>query len=241
MFGTIYQAGLLCVAFDVPHKRVEVLVGLHWKRLETILIEVAAARGFEVRVPAHHMGVREPADELRELAVFSRPDHHVPVVRHDNVGQQPRGMLDHRLGEDSLEGFVGVLFEVSGMVMVDPSTSSARRRFHLQSVGAWASVSRPVSRINRRETSSGRRSRAVQYALVSAEQALRTQTLNQFLPQLHAAVSLEAWWNSLLAAIATHTVGNRPNRYEPRLRKRRPKPYKHLREARANYKRTHAR
>jgi hypothetical protein len=41
---------------------------------------------------------------------------------------------------------------------------------------------------------------------------------------------------ALLTAVATHVVGNRPDRFEPRLRKRRPKPYKHLREPRRNYK-----
>jgi hypothetical protein len=39
----------------------------------------------------------------------------------------------------------------------------------------------------------------------------------------------------LVKAIATHIVGNRPDRFEPRFRKRRPKPYKHLREHRRNY------
>lgn len=63
------------------------------------------------------------------------------------------------------------------------------------------------------------------------------QTLNQFLPNLNSAASPEAWLQGLLAAIATHTVGDRPDRYEPRLRKRRPKPYKHLREHRSLYKR----
>lgn len=63
------------------------------------------------------------------------------------------------------------------------------------------------------------------------------QTLNQFLPQIHAAASPEAWLTALLTAIATHTVGDRPDRYEPRLRKRRPKQYKHLRHPRADYKR----
>lgn len=65
------------------------------------------------------------------------------------------------------------------------------------------------------------------------------QTLNQFLPQLSRNVSLNTWYQSLLAAIMTHVVANRPDRYEPRLRKRRPKPYKNLREPRKNYKRTY--
>ena len=62
------------------------------------------------------------------------------------------------------------------------------------------------------------------------------QTLDQFLPILLSKVSSEAWCEALLTAVATHNVGDRPDRFEPRLRKRRPKPYKHLREHRRNYK-----
>jgi putative transposase len=62
------------------------------------------------------------------------------------------------------------------------------------------------------------------------------QTLDQFLPLLLTRVSSEGWCQALLTAIAAHIVGNRPDRFEPRLRKRRPKPYKHLREPRRNYK-----
>ncbi len=35
-------------------------------------------------------------------------------------------------------------------------------------------------------------------------------------------------WTHLLDAIVSHQVGNRPGRYEPRAKKRRPKPYKLL-------------
>ena len=63
------------------------------------------------------------------------------------------------------------------------------------------------------------------------------QTLNQFLPQLAGSLSFDAWYDTLLRAVATHLVADRPDRCEPRLRKLRPKPYKHLREPRANYKR----
>jgi hypothetical protein len=62
------------------------------------------------------------------------------------------------------------------------------------------------------------------------------QTLDQFLPILLSRVSSEAWCEALLTAVATHIVGNRPDRFEPRLVKRRAKPYKHLREHRRNYK-----
>lgn len=63
------------------------------------------------------------------------------------------------------------------------------------------------------------------------------QTLNQFLPLLGSSMPVAAGCDALFDGIAAHTVGNRPDRYEPRLVKRRPKKYKHLREPRANYRR----
>lgn len=62
------------------------------------------------------------------------------------------------------------------------------------------------------------------------------QTLNRLLPLLATHIAVDVWCDVLLEAIATHVVGDRPDRFEPRLRKRRPKPYKHLREPRENYK-----
>lgn len=63
------------------------------------------------------------------------------------------------------------------------------------------------------------------------------QTLNRLLPLLATRIASAAWCEALFEAVASHTVGNRPDRLEPRLVKRRPKPYKHLREPRSNYKR----
>ena len=63
------------------------------------------------------------------------------------------------------------------------------------------------------------------------------QTMDRMLPLLDMNVAIDDWCDALLKAIAAHVVGNRPDRFEPRLRKRRPKPYKHLREPRENYKR----
>lgn len=63
------------------------------------------------------------------------------------------------------------------------------------------------------------------------------QTLTNLLPLLATRVATTDWCQALLAAIASHVVGNRPDRYEPRVIKRRPKPYKLMRQPRANYKR----
>jgi hypothetical protein len=61
------------------------------------------------------------------------------------------------------------------------------------------------------------------------------QTMNTFAPYLLMAApeELDELSRRLLAAIAEHRVGQRPNRYEPRKRKRRPKPYGLLNEPRA--------
>jgi len=63
------------------------------------------------------------------------------------------------------------------------------------------------------------------------------QTVNHLLPVLSTRVSTEDWCEALLAAIVTHVVGNRPDRFEPRVKKRRPKPYKLMSQPRASYKR----
>lgn len=61
------------------------------------------------------------------------------------------------------------------------------------------------------------------------------QTLSQFLPVLLTNLATDAWCDALLTAIATHAVGNRPDRFEPRRVKRRPKPYKLLQKHRSLY------
>jgi len=62
------------------------------------------------------------------------------------------------------------------------------------------------------------------------------QTLNHFLPLLLSKVASEAWCTALLAAIATHIIGHRPDRFEPRKVKRRRKHYQYLCQPRRNYK-----
>jgi hypothetical protein len=51
------------------------------------------------------------------------------------------------------------------------------------------------------------------------------QTLNQFLPNLLAITGVQAWLRNLLELVAAHVVGDRPNRVEPRVIKRRSKNY----------------
>jgi hypothetical protein len=61
------------------------------------------------------------------------------------------------------------------------------------------------------------------------------QTINAFLPEIRAVRTpddAQVLWEVLLWAIGEHRVGNRPDRYEPRKVKRRPKNYKRLSEPR---------
>lgn len=62
------------------------------------------------------------------------------------------------------------------------------------------------------------------------------QTLNRFLPLLGSCMNIFDGCEALLTCIATHVVGDRPDRYEPRVVKRPPKKYKRMREPRADYK-----
>ena len=62
------------------------------------------------------------------------------------------------------------------------------------------------------------------------------QTLSKLLPLLATRLSTDAWCDALLDAISTHVVGNRPDRVEPRVKKRRPKPYRKMTKPRRDYK-----
>ena len=61
------------------------------------------------------------------------------------------------------------------------------------------------------------------------------QTLSHFLPLLLTQAAPGAWCDALLTAVATHVVGDRPDRFEPRRVKRRAKPYKLLQKHRRLY------
>lgn len=64
------------------------------------------------------------------------------------------------------------------------------------------------------------------------------QTLAHFLPHLHhGPCTLDAWLDALLMAVASHQVAGRPDRFEPRVVKRRPKTYPLMMHPRSEYKR----
>jgi hypothetical protein len=63
------------------------------------------------------------------------------------------------------------------------------------------------------------------------------QTLNNFLPWLASSMPLDAGCQAFIRSVASHIVGNRPDRFEPRRIKRRPKSHDLLRMPRHEYKR----
>jgi hypothetical protein len=63
------------------------------------------------------------------------------------------------------------------------------------------------------------------------------QTLNNFLPLLVSSMPVDAGCQALVESVAAHVVGNRPNRFEPRRIKRRPKPHQLLQLPRREYQR----
>lgn len=63
-------------------------------------------------VPALGVGDAEPTHELREFAIFARPNNHVPVIWHDAVGQQSNGQTRMSLFHHAFKRFVvGVFVE----------------------------------------------------------------------------------------------------------------------------------
>jgi putative transposase len=63
------------------------------------------------------------------------------------------------------------------------------------------------------------------------------QTINNFLPGLASTMPLDAGCQTFIDSVASHLVGNRPDRFEPRRIKRRPKSHDLLRRPRHEYKR----
>jgi hypothetical protein len=61
------------------------------------------------------------------------------------------------------------------------------------------------------------------------------QIFHRLLPLLHTTLKTTAWRQALLDALAEHVVGDRPDRVEPRVVKRRPKSYKLMRKPRHEY------
>ena len=86
--GLFYQVGTQGISFDRATKGKEVVVLLHWKRLEPALVERARTGGVVVSVPALRVRHGQPAQPFGQVAIVIGPNHQVPVVRHAAIRQQ---------------------------------------------------------------------------------------------------------------------------------------------------------
>ena len=102
-YSALAQPGTQGIALHVTAHRPEVLVRLHQERLITPLVHVARPHRVPMGVPA--LGVRQlqPADERRQIPIFAWPNHEMPMVWQNAVGQQPHLHALHGLPEDFLE------------------------------------------------------------------------------------------------------------------------------------------
>ena len=64
------------------------LVGLHGKRLEPPLVQVPRAARVMLGMPAHGVGVCQPAEKPGQFAIGLRPEHEMPVIGHHAVRQE---------------------------------------------------------------------------------------------------------------------------------------------------------
>ena len=63
-------------------------------------------------VPAHCVRKGQPANEIRQVAVVSRPENPVPMIRHDGVTLHAHRVVLNGLGHDTHEsGVVSLLLE----------------------------------------------------------------------------------------------------------------------------------
>ena len=83
------------------------LIRLDRERFETPLIQMTAANILIVRMPSLRVGQRRPMHEIGQLAIPAGPQHQVPVVWHQTIGQQARSMhMFLRFGDNVQERFV---------------------------------------------------------------------------------------------------------------------------------------
>jgi len=109
-FGSLRQAGAQWVSLDIAKHREQVLVALDREAFETALIQWPGTRRVVVGVPALCVRDGDEPEELRELSIFRRPQHHVPMIGHQAIAQQPHRQPLMHMGQHLLEGqVVGIL------------------------------------------------------------------------------------------------------------------------------------
>ena len=88
VLGSFHESRTHRIALHISTDREAILIRLNWKRLEAPLIDVALADAVTMLMPALGMREGQPIHEPREVAIVAWPDHEMPVVWHDAVGQE---------------------------------------------------------------------------------------------------------------------------------------------------------
>ena len=81
-------------------------VQLDGERFEAALIDRTCADSFMRRVPTRRMRERQPLNGRGEIVVADGPGDEMPVVRHDDVGEQSQREPFSGFGEQAFEGEV---------------------------------------------------------------------------------------------------------------------------------------
>lgn len=80
------------------------VVVLDRETLESPLVDVPRANGTIMGVQPHRVRQGDPAEEVAHAAVLGRPEHEVPMIWHQLVGQNLTRIPLHAFGNDAFEG-----------------------------------------------------------------------------------------------------------------------------------------
>jgi hypothetical protein len=135
------------VPFHVATHGEERPVVLHGEGFEAALIHVSRAGGLPVRVVPLRLRQREPTDEPRQFVVLARPDHHVPVIRHQTKLKQSHPESLDRIFHHAFKGRVIVAVLEDRLSRVSLGARPTRRRL--------AKIDGPRGRLDNRTVAAG--------------------------------------------------------------------------------------
>src|SRR5258706_5976663 len=125
-------------------------IGLHGEALVSALIQVPAAGGMAMLVPAADVGDSEPLHEPTEVAVAARAQDQVPVVGHEAVAEQIDGHDREGFAKAFLEGGVvaGVVEELAAGVGAVEDVEDHAARGDAGGAGHEETVAKRERRVN---------------------------------------------------------------------------------------------
>ena len=82
------------------------LIGLHRKRFEAALIHRAGSGGVMMGMSALRVRNGDPAEDLGEFPIMTRPEQQMPVIGHQEIGGDANLGLGLGFGENRLKGSV---------------------------------------------------------------------------------------------------------------------------------------